>query len=169
MFVLDNILGTPPPSPPPNIPELEAVIDDFKGRKPKLAEMLAVHRSNELCSSCHNRMDPIGLAFENFIPMGNWRDEESGQPIESAGELITGESLQNVSELKKLLVNERRLDFYRCLTKKMLTYAIGRGLSYKDTHTVDIIVEKLIQNDGRFSALVNGIVDSSAFRKQGQP
>lgn len=168
VFILDNILGTPPPAPPPDVPELEAAIEEFKGKKPKLAEMLAVHRANDLCSSCHNRMDPLGLAFENFIPMGNWRDKESDQTIDPSGQLITGEPFKNVNELKQVLMNDRRLDYYRCITKKMLTYAVGRGLNYNDTEAVDNIVERLVQDDGRALTLIQGIIESDAFQKQGK-
>src|SRR5213075_1860170 len=87
LFILENILGTPPPPPPPNVPDLEESKKEFKGREPKLSEMLAIHRQNALCNSCHSRMDPLGLAMENFTALGNWRDTEARQPIETAGKL----------------------------------------------------------------------------------
>src|SRR5581483_7188944 len=127
---------------------------EFKGREPKLSEMLAVHRRDKLCSSCHARLDPLGLAFENFNALGNWRDSEAGQSIEPAGRLITGENFSDLRELKRILVHERRTDFYRCLTEKLLTYALGRGLEYYDVATTDEIVERLNHADGRFSALL---------------
>ena len=166
LFILDNILGTPPPPPPPDVPALEEAKTDITGREPKLSEMLAVHRANKLCSSCHERMDPLGLAFENFNALGIWRDLDAKQPIDASGRLITGEAFASVRELKHVLVTERRMDFYRCLTEKMLTYALGRGLEYYDTHSVDVIVERLAREDGRMSALIMGVIESAPFQKQ---
>lgn len=167
VFVLENILGTPPPPPPSDVPELEAALDEFKERKPTNGEMLAFHRSKKICRSCHDRMDPLGLAFENFIPMGNWRDEEAGQAIDPSGQLITGERFNNVRELKRILATDRSMDFYRCLTKKMLSYALGRGLDYRDTHVIDSIVDRLALENGRISALITGIIESAPFQKRG--
>ena len=165
LFVLENILGTPPPPPPPDVPALEEAIKGFKGREPKLSEMLAVHRANKLCSSCHERMDPLGLAFENFTALGTWRDAEAGQTIEVAGRLATGEPFASVSELKRVLTHERRLDYYRCLAEKLLTYALGRGLTYRDLDTVDRIVEELEREGGRMSVLLSGVINSAPFQK----
>lgn len=165
LFVLENILGTPPPPPPPDVPALEEAIKGFKGREPKLSEMLAVHRANKLCSSCHERMDPLGLAFENFTALGTWREAEAGQTIEVAGRLATGERFASVSELKRVLTDERRLDYYRCLAEKLLTYALGRGLTYRDLDTVDRIVEELEREGGRMSVLLNGVINSAPFQK----
>lgn len=165
LFVLENILGTPPPPPPPDVPALEEAAKGFGGREPKLSEMLAVHRENKLCNSCHERMDPLGLAFENFTALGTWRETEAGQNIEVAGRLVTGERFASVRELKRILTHERRFDYYRCLTEKLLTYALGRGLTYRDTDTVDRIVEALERDGGRMSVLMNGVIDSVPFQK----
>src|SRR5262249_26533901 len=100
LFILDNILGLPPAPPPPAIPALEEAVAGLKGPPPTLRETLKLHRSQPLCNSCHNRMDPLGLALENFNALGRWRDKERNQPIDSAGQLITGESFTNVRELK---------------------------------------------------------------------
>lgn len=165
-FILDNILGMPSPPPPPNIPLLEDSDKEVAGHKPTLREILAVHREKPMCNSCHGRMDPIGLAFENFNAMGMWRNKERDQAIDTAGKLITGESFENVRELKHILATQHRLDFYRTLTSKMLTYALGRGLEYYDVETVDQIVDRLEKNDGHFSALLNGIIESTPFQKR---
>jgi hypothetical protein len=98
--------------------------------------------------------------------MGMWRDEEAKQPINSAGQLVTGEAFKNVRELKRVLTHERQADFYRCLTEKLLTYALGRGLEYSDVATVDRIVDDLGKENGRFSVLLAGIVNSAPFQKQ---
>jgi hypothetical protein len=165
LFVLENFLGTPPPPPPPNIPALEAAEKDIKDHEPTLREALKEHRDKPLCASCHSRMDPIGLAFENFNAMGMWREKERNQSIDPAGQLITGESFQSVRELKHILAHEHREDFYRCLTEKLLTYALGRGTEYHDVECIDQIVRRLDRDDGRFSALLTGVIESAPFQK----
>ncbi len=166
LFVLENILNTPTPPPPPNVPALELAEKKFTDREPTLREALEEHRSKPLCASCHSRMDPIGFGFENFNAMGMWRDHERNQTIQAGGTLVTGENFKSVSELKHILVTRRKTDFYRCLTEKLLTYALGRGLEYYDVETTDRIVERLGKEDGRFSALLMGIVESAPFQRQ---
>ncbi len=166
LFILENILGTPTPPAPPNVPELEESAKEIADHKPTLRELLSRHREDALCSSCHNRIDPLGLAFENFTAIGTWRDAEGNQPIDPSGELITGESFQGVQELKAILVEKHRANFQRCLTEKLLTYALGRGIEYYDEHTVDTIVNRLEQQGGRFQALIAGIVESAPFQKR---
>jgi hypothetical protein len=169
LFILDNILGVPPPPPPPDVTPLEQAAASVKGKPPTLREALKVHRADALCSSCHSRMDPLGLAFENFNALGRWRDKELNQPIEASGELLSGESFQDVRALKHVLVTDRRRDFYRCATEKMLIYALGRGLEAQDMHTIDSIVDKLEAAEGRPSVLLRGIIESPAFQRRGQP
>lgn len=169
LFILENILGTPPPPPPPDIPPLEDSAKDASGKELPLRVALAQHRSNALCSSCHSRMDPLGFALENFNAMGNWRDLDAAQPIDPAGRLATGEPFADVRELKRILVTDRRIDFYRCLTEKLLTYALGRGLDDHDIETVDLIVARLEQDRGRFSTLLTGVIESVPFQQQRQP
>ena len=166
VFVLNNILGTPPPPPPPNVPALEASEKNSAKHGTTLRDLLEMHRSESFCASCHARMDPIGLAMENFNALGIWRDTERNQNIDAAGKLVTGESFKGVRELKHILATNHREDFYRCLTEKLLTYALGRGLEYYDVETVDRIVERLDQQNGRFSALLMGIIESAPFQKQ---
>lgn len=166
LYILENILGTPTPPAPPDIPELELSKERFGGREPTLRELLAVHRESALCSSCHSRMDPLGLALENFNALGIWQTEEAGQSIDPSGVLITGEAFANVVELREVISNDRRADFYRCLTQKLFTYALGRGVEYYDEHTCDEIVESLLAGDGSFDTLVTGIIQSSAFQRR---
>jgi hypothetical protein len=166
LFILDNILGTPPSPPPPDIPSLEEAEKEFKDREPTLREVLELHRNKPLCSACHSRMDPLGLALESFNALGLWREKERGQPIDPAGKLVSGESFTGIRELKRILASEHRIDFYRCLTEKLLTYALGRGLDYYDVLAVDQIVEKLEQTNGRFSALLTGVIESVPFQKR---
>ena len=167
VFILDNILGTPPPPPPPDIPSLEASEKDNNGSKRSLRDALALHRENKLCASCHNRMDPLGLALENFNAMGRWRDAELGEPLAPpSGKLITGESFADVTELKRVLVTARRIEYYRCLSEKLLTYALGRGPEACDITTIDALVENLLETDGRFSTLITGIIESAPFQQR---
>jgi len=165
LFVLDNLLGTPPPPPPPDIPPLEDAAKAMKEKTLTLRETLALHREQPLCSSCHNRMDPLGLALDNFNAMGLWRDQERGQPIDAAGQLLSGESFVGVKELKKILARNHAAAFYRTVTEKLLTYALGRGLEYYDLATVDAIVTRLEKSNGRPSELIAGILESAPFQR----
>ncbi|MGA2229289.1 MAG: DUF1592 domain-containing protein [Tepidisphaeraceae bacterium] len=165
-WVLENILGAPAPPPPPDIPPLELAANQFKDKQPTLREILAAHRANPQCASCHDRMDPLGLAMENFNAEGLYRKQELDQPIDASGQLITGEKFKDVSDLKKALVNNHLDEFYRCLTEKLLTYATGRGMEYYDMPTIDNIVDQLDHNDGRFSTLLLGVIDSAPFQEQ---
>jgi hypothetical protein len=161
LFILDNLLGTPAPPPPADVPPLEAVNDAKK--KLTMREMMELHRREPLCNSCHSRMDPLGLALEEFNAIGLWRDEEGGKPIETGGKLITGEQFADVRELSQVIAGERKKDFYRCTTEKLLTYALGRGVEYYDAPTIDRIVAGL-EADGRMRTLVYGIVESPPFQ-----
>lgn len=169
LFVLENILGTPAPPAPAGVPDLEESARKFAGREPPLRELLAAHRESALCASCHSRMDPLGIALENFNALGMWRDQEKQQPIDASGKLITGESFQDIRELKKILRERHATDFYRCVTEKMLTYALGRGLEATDEQTIDVIVQRLADSGGRFSALIQGVIESAPFQKQRNP
>ena len=165
-FILENILGTPTPPPPPDIPSLEDTIRNLAGREPTTREVMETHRQDALCASCHNRMDPLGLAFENFNALGTFRTTERNQPIDATGKLLNGRTFSNATELKKILVSEFKTDFYTCMTEKLLTYALGRGIDYHDVETVDAIVARLDQADGRFSALLMGVIESAPFGKR---
>jgi hypothetical protein len=169
LFVLDNILGSPTPPPPADIPAFEESEKGITDHEPTTAEILAIHRGKPLCASCHNRMDPLGLGLENFNALGMWRDKERKQPLEVAGKLITGESFGGIKELKQVLKTSRKTDFYRCLTEKLLTYALGRGLDYYDVEAVDQIIARLEKEDGKFSALIAGVIDSAPFQKTRRP
>jgi hypothetical protein len=166
LFILDNILGVPPPPPPANVPPLEESEKEVAGHQPTLRESLAKHREDALCRSCHNRMDPLGLALENFNALGMWRDQERRQPIDAGGRLITGETFSDVRELKRVLVTKHRHDFYHCLAEKFLTYALGRGVEHYDIETLDQIVARLEKENGKFSALLEGVIQSAPFQKR---
>ncbi len=161
-WILENILGTPPPEPPPNVPPLDEAAVGVSGT---LRQQLEAHRDKPGCASCHTTMDPLGFSLENFDAIGRWRTEDSGGfPIDAAGELPTGEALDGAASLKSVLLSKKEL-FTRCLTEKMLTYALGRGLERYDDRVVDEICEELAENNYRFSVLVSGIVESFPFQK----
>jgi hypothetical protein len=133
---------------------------------------MEMHRENAMCASCHARMDPIGFALEHFDGVGAWREMDGTEPIEAAGELNSGEKFADHRELNRVLSTHRRGDFLRCLSEKMLTYALGRGLEYYDRPAVQKIVRDLESGDGRFSTLVLGVVHSAPFqlrRGEGDP
>ncbi len=169
VFILEAILGTPAAPPPPNIPPLEDAVSPEKLRQMTLRENMAAHATNPLCYSCHSRMDPLGLALENFNAMGQWRTSEMNRPIEPAGKLITGETFADIRELKRVLATSRRGDFYHAVSEKLLTYALGRGVEYYDTDTLDLLAAKLEAAEGRPSALIRGIIESAPFQQRRQP
>ena len=169
VFILDSILGTPAAPPPPDIPSLEDAASPEKLRSMTLRENMALHATNPLCASCHSRMDPLGLALENFNAMGQWRTADMNQPIEAAGKLITGEKFADIRELKRILATAHRGDFYRCVSEKLLTYALGRGVEYYDTDTLDQLVASLEAAGGRPSVLIRGIIESAPFQQRRRP
>jgi hypothetical protein len=162
-WILENILGTPPPPPPPNVPLLEETIKSAKGAS--LRKQLEIHRANPVCASCHVLMDGLGFGFENFDAVGRWRDMDGNEPVDASGKLPTGETFSGPVELVKILKTRER-EFGHCLTEKMLTYALGRGLEYYDECTVDQITTALSKDGYRFSTLVREIVTSDPFLLQ---
>jgi hypothetical protein len=121
------------------------------------------HRANPSCAGCHARMDPIGFAFENFNGIGKFRAKDEGLPIDPTGELPNGQKFQGPDELKAILKGKKEL-FSRCLTEKMLTYSIGRGVEFYDKPAIDGILAVLEKNDYRFSRLITAIAQSDPFR-----
>jgi hypothetical protein len=158
-WVLEQLLGTPPPPPPPDVPELPENKEKLQGT---LRQRLEQHRKDPACANCHAKMDPLGLAFENYDAIGRFRAKEDGAEIDPSGVLPNGQKFNGPAELKKILLEKKDL-FSRCLTEKMLTYAIGRGLDYYDKSAVDRIVAALAKNDYRFSTLVVEICKSDPF------
>ncbi len=165
-FILENILGTPVPPPPPDVPVLK---ETAAGEIPKtMREQMAEHRANPACATCHKVMDPIGFALENFDAVGAWRTREPGGAIDASGELADGTSINGVVTLREALV--RRPDmFASTLTEKLLTYGLGRGLDYYDMPTVRAIVRESAQSNYRFSAIVMGIIRSIPFQMRAAP
>lgn len=160
-WIMENLLGTPPPPAAPDVMPLES--QQLVGT---LRQRMEQHRLDPNCAACHQMMDPLGFALENFDAVGRWRDSDNGEPIVASGELPSGEKFTGVQELQTLLLEQKREAFLRCLTQKMLIYALGRGLRYEDQCTVNDIVKRLSANDHRFSELVLGIVESVPFRQR---
>jgi hypothetical protein len=124
------------------------------------------HRADPTCASCHARMDPIGFGLENFDGIGAWRSKEGEFQIDASGQLVSGENFNGAAELKAILSEQKKDEFVRCLSEKMLTYALGRGLEYYDKCAVDEISAKLRRSDYKFSALIMSIVQSTPFQKR---
>lgn len=162
-FILDNILGTPPPPAPPGVPELEK--SELRG---SLRERMEQHRTNPACASCHQLMDPLGFALENYDAVGKWRTTEAGKPIITTGVLPDGKGVQDANDLIRLLRDEYTEPFVRCLSEKMMTYALGRGIEYYDRCQIDKICSEIKKQDYRFSALLIAIVQSDPFLRRGE-
>ena len=160
-WVLETLLGTPVPPPPPNVPPLDP---DHKQKDLTVRQKVEEHRANAQCAACHRLMDPIGFALENFDWMGRWRDrEKNGQPLDTSGELPSGEKFNGPVELRQALLN-RKDDFLRLLAGKMLGYALGRGLQDGDSCTVQQLVDELAKDNYQARTLVREIVLSVPFR-----
>jgi len=166
-WILDNLLGSPPPPKPPDIPDLEEKAKD--GKPLSMREAMEKHRSNAICASCHARMDPIGFALENFDGVGKWRDKDGGSAIDASGKLPGGIQFEGPAGLKKLLVSHYREQFEDTVTEKLLTYALGRGVEYYDKPAVRSIMEQAAHDDFRMSALITAIVKSTPFQMRRTP
>jgi hypothetical protein len=162
-WILENILGTPPPPPPPGVEELkedkEAVLSG------SLRQRMEQHRANPNCASCHQRMDPLGFGFENFDAIGAWRTHEGKHAIDPSGTLPSGQTFQGPAELRRIL-KARQEAFARCLTEKLLTYALGRGVERYDRCAVEEVVKSAVRDQYKLSRLLIEIVKSDPFLKR---
>jgi cytochrome c553 len=162
VWILDAILGQRPPDPPPGIPPLE---EAGAGKQPRsLREQMERHRSEVSCARCHDAIDPLGLALENFGPLGEWRTRDKSGKIDPATTLPSGENVAGPAELKAILLAKYREPFVRNAAERMLSYALGRPIEYTDRPTIDRVVAELKATDYRFSVLVKGIVHSVPFQ-----
>ena len=165
-WILDRLLGTPPPEPPLNVPTLP---ENRRGQPAKtLRARLEQHRSNPTCFACHGVMDPLGFAFENFNAVGQFRanDPDTLTPIDTAGQLPDGTMIKGPDDLRRALVDRPDHQFVQTLTENLLTYALGRSLDYHDMPTVRRIVRQVAADNYRFKSIVLGVVTSDAFRKR---
>jgi len=160
-WVLEEVLGAEVPPPPPGAGGLPA--DDAPKEGMSFRQRLQLHREKPQCASCHSRMDPIGFGLENFDAIGRWRKDVGGQPVDAAGELTTGEKFSGPVELKGLIA-QRKEDFVRNLTQKMLAYSLGRGLEPYDIPAVRRITAAVAKDDYKSSTLIREIVKSYPFQ-----
>lgn len=162
-WVLEQLLGTPPPPPPPNVPELEATAKSAKAET--LKQRMELHRSNPACSTCHQKMDALGFAFERFNALGALRDKDEGQPIDATGEMPGNRKVEGMQDVRSYLV-ENKDKFVKTMAERLLVYAIGRGLTPADRKAVEGIVEETKKGDYKFSAMVKAVVRSQPFRQK---
>jgi hypothetical protein len=166
-FLLENILGTPPPPAPQDVPAFR----EDRGSKVQgtLRQRFEAHRANPSCASCHAFLDPMGFAFENYDAIGRWRDHDNGQPVDVSGKLLTGQSFAGAAELRKVLVNDRKNEFTKCLVENLLTYALGRGLDYPDKLFVKQIAQNAAASGFKFQDIVKEVVNSVPFQRMRAP
>jgi hypothetical protein len=165
VWVLENILGTPPPEPPANVPALEETKGD-SGKALTLREQMTLHRASPQCAGCHAIMDPIGFALENLDADAGWRTKQGGDggiPIDVAVKLFDGQQVNGPSELRSALMRYSP-QFTRMFVEKLMTYAVGRGMEYTDMPTIRAIARGAAADDNRFSAIVLGVVRSPQFQ-----
>jgi hypothetical protein len=159
-FILEAILGTPPPAPPPNVPPLK---ENEGAQAMSVRARLELHRKNPPCAGCHAVMDPLGFSLENFDAVGEWRTKEPGGTVDPSGQLADGTKIDGPVALRNAIMKHPQ-QFVRTLTEKMLTYGLGRGLEYYDMPTVRGIARDASRNDYKFSSIVLGIVKSTPFQ-----
>ncbi len=160
-YILENILGTPPSPPPPNV---DTTLEQKQGEEPKsVRALLEQHRRNPTCASCHRVMDPLGFALENFDGVGEWRVKETGGTIDSTGQLGTGAPVDGPIGLRKAILAQPEM-FVRTLTDKLMTYGLGRGVEHKDKPIVRAVAREAAPQNYRFSSIVLGIVTSAPFQ-----
>jgi hypothetical protein len=165
-WILDRLLGAPPPEPPLNVPTLP---ENKRGQPARtLRARLEQHRANPTCAACHGAMDPLGLALENFSAVGQFRanDPDTLTPIDPTGQLPDGSTINGPDDLRRALVDRPDHQFVQTLTENLLTYALGRSLDYHDMPVVRRIVRQAAADDYRFKSIVLGVISSDAFRKR---
>ena len=162
-WVLEVLLGSPPPPPPPDVPAFEETDEADEGRSLTVRERMEEHRSNPACMSCHRVIDPIGLALENFDVTGAWRIRDEGNLIDPVGELYDGTILRGPADLRAALLSRPEV-FYRIFTTNLMAYGLGRRVEYYDMPTVRAITRDAAENEYRFSSFVLGVVNSPAFQ-----
>jgi hypothetical protein len=161
-YILNNILGAPPPPPPGNVPSLD---EDAVGASATLRQQMEKHRADPSCAACHNKMDPLGFGLENYDGIGRWRTKDGKFDVDSSGTLPNGKTFSNPAEMRSLFLSQLPA-FSRCITEKMLTYSLGRGLNFPDRRVVDEIDRKLAANNYGFQTLIFEVVHSLPFQSR---
>ena len=163
LFLLESILGMPPPPAPANVPGLEEIEKKNPKKHLTFKELLAIHRANKACASCHNMMDPLGLAMENFDAAGKWRTKEEGKNIEIKEEW-RGSTFNSFTDLQNLITKEFRHKFIKCLTEKVMIYALARGMEFEDRISIMSIVDELKKPDAKYQDLLIAVIKSTPFQ-----
>jgi Protein of unknown function (DUF1588)/Protein of unknown function (DUF1585)/Protein of unknown function (DUF1592) len=164
IWMLERILQDPPPPPPPNVPEVD--LTDPEILKMTLKERIADHRNKAACLSCHSKIDPWGIAFENFDALGAYRSEINNKPVDATAQLFNQQELAGIAGLKRYLFTSRQDQFARALVDKMTAYALGRPLSFADRADIDNMTRQFRRQDDRLRDLIHLIVGSSIFGSQ---
>jgi hypothetical protein len=162
-WVMEVLLGTPPPAPPPDIPALEEAGEAKDGRLLTTREKMEIHRKNPTCNSCHRFMDPIGLALDNFDVTAKWRVRENGMPLDTSGDFYDGTKVTSLNELTTAL-SKRPMPLVRNFTDNLMAYALGRRVEYYDQPTIRAIARAAEASNYKMSAFILGVVKSDAFR-----
>lgn len=165
-WVLENILGSSPPLPPPNVPALPENASTAK--LVSVREKMEAHRKNPVCAACHKIMDPIGFSLENYDLTGKWRTTDGGVPVDASSQMVDGTKLSGPASLREALLSRSDV-FVSTLTEKLMIYALGRGLKYYDMPAVRAVTREARRNDDRFSSIVLGIVTSAPFQMKLKP
>jgi mono/diheme cytochrome c family protein len=160
-WILENLLGSPPPPPPPDIPDLKP--EGHDGRLLSMREQLNLHRANPICASCHARMDPIGFALENYDGIGKWRTKDAGIEIDASGKLPGGKIFSGPAQLRQVILTGHRDEFVATVIEKLMTYALGRGVESYDAPVIRSIMRETEKDNFRLSALIDAIVNSQPF------
>jgi hypothetical protein len=164
IWLLERILNDPPPPAPPAVPQIDLV--DPEIAKLTLKERIENHRNDPACSSCHAKIDPWGIAFENFDAVGKWRDKIEDKPVDASSRLFNNQKLDGVDGLKRFLLANRQDQFCRAMVYKLSTFALGRPLSFADRSSVDQITADLRKSDDGLATLVSLIVTSELFQSK---
>ncbi|MDH3224191.1 MAG: DUF1592 domain-containing protein, partial [Gemmatimonadota bacterium] len=167
-WIMEVLLGSPPPPPPPDVPDLEATAEAAEGRFLTVRERMEQHRANPSCNSCHRVIDPLGLALENFDVTGSWRVRDSGAPVETSGELYDGTAIAGAAGLRAALL-KRPEALARTFAENLMAYAIGRRVEYYDMPTIRSITAEARASDYRMTSFIRGVVHSPAFQMASVP
>jgi hypothetical protein len=164
-WVMEVLIGMPPPPPPPNVPDLEETVASKDGRQLTTRERMEIHRSNAMCKTCHQYMDPIGLALDNFDVTGKWRFRENGVPLDTRGTMYDGSMVSSPGDLTRSLLS-RPIPLMRAFTENLMAYAVGRRVEDYDQPTIRAIVRDAGANGYKVSSFITGVVKSPAFRSK---
>jgi hypothetical protein len=162
-FILENVLGIPPPPAPGDVPPLDEKKALFGNQT--LRQQFEAHRANQSCAGCHALLDPIGFAMENYDAIGRFREQDHRQPVDATGKWIRGQEFKNLMQLRDIMVRDLHGDFVRCLTENLLTYGLGRGLEYTDRPVVRELVKNAEASGRKFQDLIIGVCESVPFQR----